>query len=154
MKNRRKGRRGFTLMEVLLVLAIIGLLASVAIVALVPAGEGARKKTSALLLKSVKTGLSLYNNDIGHYPSEEEGGLDALRIKPNFSDEKIAEKWNGPYLEEEPRDAWSNKLNYQLTPPGTPEYQQTPYKLWSNGPDGMDGTADDIKNWTDETATR
>jgi general secretion pathway protein G len=154
MRNRRNGRRGFTLIEVLMVLAIIGLLASVAIVALVPAGEGAKKKTSALLLKSVKTALSLYNNDIGHYPSEEEGGLEALRTKPNFSDEKIAEKWNGPYLEEEPRDAWSNKLNYQLTPPGTPEYQQTPYKLWSNGPDGMDGTADDIKNWSDETTTK
>jgi general secretion pathway protein G len=154
MRNRWKGRRGFTLIEVLLVLAIIGLMASVAIVALVPAGEGAKKKTSALLLKSVKTALSLYNNDIGHYPSEEEGGLEALRVKPNFSDEKTGEKWNGPYLEEEPRDAWGNKLNYQLTPAGTPEYQQTPYKLWSNGPDGMDGTADDIKNWSDETATR
>jgi general secretion pathway protein G len=141
-------------MEVLLVLGIIALLASVAIVALVPAGEGAKKKTTALLLDQLETGLSMYNNDVGHYPTEEEGGLDALRTKPNFSDEKIAEKWNGPYLKKEPRDAWGNKLNYQLTPAGSPEAQQTPYKLWSNGPDGMDGTADDIKNWTDETATK
>jgi general secretion pathway protein G len=128
-----------------------------------PAGESRNKKTTALLLKSVETGLRLYNDDMGHYPSahvfgrpgaeEEEGGLEALRVKPNFSDRKIAEKWNGPYLEEEPRDAWGNKLNYQLTLPGTPEYQQTPYKLWSNGPDGMDGTADDINNWSSEGAT-
>jgi len=106
--------------------------------------EGAKKKTTALLLKSVKTGLSLYNNDIGHYPTEEEGGLRALCIKPDFSDEKTAEKWNGPYLEEEPRDAWGNNLNYQLTPFGTLENQHSPYKLWSNGPDGMAWTADDI----------
>jgi hypothetical protein len=90
----------------------------------------AREATS-LLFRNVQTGLCLYHEDIGHYPSEEEGGLKALWIKPNFSDEKVAAKWGGPYLEKEPPDGWANKVHYQPPgAPGTPEYG-TPYKLWS-----------------------
>ena len=63
----------------------------------------------------------------------------------------MGQNWRGPYLKEEPTDAWGNKYNYQISQPGTPEADLTPYKLWSNGPDGMDGTDDDIKNWSDTT---
>jgi general secretion pathway protein G len=156
MKNRSEARRGFTLIEILLVLAIIGMLAGVAIFAMVGQREGAKLDITKAMIHSVENALDTYNMNIGHYPTEEEGGMDALRVKPNFQNETLGEKWRGPYLKQEARDPWGNKLNYQLTPPGTPEAQQTPYKLWSFGPNGTDenGGGDDIKNWTDETTTK
>jgi general secretion pathway protein G len=149
MLNRSRGRRGFTLIEILIVLGIIILLAGTAIVALVPQQKGARIDTTKIKLKQIETALEAYNVNIGHYPNEQEGLLDALRIKPPFDNEAMGQNWRGPYLKEEPTDSWGNKYNYQLSQPGTPEADLTPYKLWSNGPDGMDGTDDDIKNWTD-----
>jgi len=151
MSRRSKARRGFTLIEILLVLAIIGMLASVAIVALVGTREGAKKDTTKALVQSVANALDFYNMHIGHYPSEEEGGLQALLTKPAFDSEALAEKWRGPYLKQEPVDSWGNKLNYQLNQAGTTDAAQQPYRLWSNGADGMDGTEDDIKNYQDET---
>ncbi|MBM4018759.1 MAG: type II secretion system protein GspG [Planctomycetes bacterium] len=146
-----RARRGFTLIEVLIVLGIIILLAGAAIVALVPQQKGARIDTTKLKMKSIETALEAYNVNIGHYPNEQEGGIDALRTRPAFDTEQLNEMWRGPYLKEDPRDAWGNKYNYQVTQAGTPEADQTPYRLWSNGPDGMDGTDDDIKNWSDTT---
>jgi general secretion pathway protein G len=151
MMKRFKVRQGFTLIEILIVLGIIILLAGTAIVALVPQQRGARIDTTRIKLKNIETALEAYNINIGHYPTDEEGGLGALLTKPAFADETIAAQWRGPYLKEDPRDAWSNKFNYQVTQAGTPEADQTPYKLWSNGPDGTDGTDDDIKNWSDQT---
>lgn len=83
------------------------------------------READRLLFQTVQTGLRLYYDDVGHYPSEEEGGLKALWIKPNFSDEKIAEKWQGPYLPGEPREGWADKLHYEPASPGMP------HKLWS-----------------------
>lgn len=106
----------------------------------------ARIDTTKLKMMSIETALEAYNINIGHYPDELEGGLDALRIKPAFNNQQLAEQWQGPYLKEEPRDSWGNKFNYRVTRAGTSEAGQTPYRLWSNGPDGMDGTDDDITN--------
>ena len=153
--NRKRKHRGFTLIEVLLVLAILGMMAGIAIFAVGNIREGAKIDVTKAILKTVCNAMDTYNLNIGHYPTEEEGGLNALLVKPNFSDEKIAANWRGPYLTEEPRDAWGNKFNYQAVTPGTPEAQQTQFKLWSNGPDGKDdqGSNDDIKNWSDTTIT-
>ena len=154
MLNRSRSRRGFTLIEILIVLGIIILLAGTAIVALVPQQKAARVDTTKLKMKSIETGLEAYNVNIGHYPNEQEGGLEALRTKPSFDNEAMGQKWYGPYLKEEPLDSWGNKFNYQLSQPGTPEADLTPFKLWSNGPDNMDGTEDDVKNWSDATTVR
>ena len=78
--------------------------------------------------------------------------LTALRVKPTFENEQIGEMWRGPYLKKEPRDAWGNVINYELNVAGTDEAQAQPYRLWSNGPDGVDGTEDDINNWAAEDA--
>lgn len=154
MRNRSKRRRGFTLIEILLVLAIIGMLAGVAIVSLVGTREGAKVDSTKAMLTSVETALETYNMHISHYPSEEEGNLDALLTKPTFENEQLGEKWRGPYLKQEARDAWGNLLNYELTTATTAGDTSTrPYRLWSNGPDGMDGTDDDIKNYEDESTT-
>jgi general secretion pathway protein G len=154
MRTRTSARRGFTLIEVLLVLTILGLLAAVAIVGFTGQKEKAKKDTTGLLLGEVETAINLYENNIGHYPTEEEGGLNALLTKPTFEDEVIAEQWQGPYLEKEPRDAWGRPLTYEFVgATGTAaETGDEPYHLWSNGPDGQSGTEDDIKNWSDEKA--
>jgi general secretion pathway protein G len=151
MLTRSKARRGFTLIEILIVLGIIMLLATAAIVALVPQQRGARIDTTKIKMKSIQTAIEAYNVNIGHYPSVEEGGLQALLIRPAFDNETIAAMWRGPYLTEQPRDSWANEFHYEVTQPGTPEADQTPYRLWSNGPDGMDGTDDDVKNWSETT---
>lgn len=152
MKNRLKAKRGFTLIEILLVLAIIGMLAGVAIVSLVGTREGAKIDSTKAMLSSIETALETYNMHVSHYPSEEEGNLTALRVKPTFENEQIGEMWRGPYLKKEPRDAWGNVVNYELNVAGTDEAQAQPYRLWSNGPDGVDGTEDDINNWAAEDA--
>ncbi len=148
-----KARRGFTLLEVLLVILILGMLAGVLIVAVGGAGEGARRDTTTLLITTtVPNAIERYKFNIGHVPSEEEGGLKALRICPTFQDENLTKKWAGPYLTQEPKDGWGKDLHYEVstgaTTPGAPEY-----KLWSDGKDGQSGNEDDIKNWSDETGT-
>jgi len=146
--KRQRSRRGFTLIEVLLVIAILGVLAGVFIFAIGGTQERANKDAAKLLIKQVCNALEKYKLHIGHYPTEEEGGLDGLRKKPDFSEEKMGEKWAGPYLQADPTDAWSNRVSYTLTEPGSEEARTVPYKVWSHGPNGQDdnGADDDIRN--------
>lgn len=154
MQPRRfRKRSAFTLVEVLLVLVILGLLATVAVVAILPQKEGARIDSCRLMMESIDNSLELYNNNIGRYPSEEDGGLDALLKKPNYSDEKLGEKWRGPYVKTELRDPWGNPFHYEKAESGS-ESGGKPFKLWSNGPDGQDGTQDDIRNWSEEGTSK
>jgi general secretion pathway protein G len=154
MSHRSRRRRGFTLVEIMIVLGLLVLLAGAAIVVLWGQAQSGRVKLAQTLIGQVDNALQLYMNDMGHYPTEEEGGLTALITKPASLDQTIADNWKGPYLKKEPRDPWSQTLHYQLAQQGTPEAQQTPFKLWSNGPNSTDdqGANDDIKNWTDTTA--
>jgi len=151
-KAARDNSRGFTLIEVLMVIVILGLLATLAIVELWPTGEAKKVEATSLLIGEVGTALDMYKMDIGHYPNENEGGLKALREKPTFDNEKLAEKWHGPYLKKEPMDAWSNPLKYELLEgTGGTEKPVTAYKLSSNGPNGNEGDDDDISNQPKES---
>jgi general secretion pathway protein G len=147
MKAKRS-RRGFTLVEVLLVIAILGVLAGVFIFAIGGTPEKAKRDAAELLIKQVCGALERYKLHVGHYPTEEEGNLEALRTRPDFDDEAVTEKWAGPYLQTEPTDGWNNTLNYTLTEPGSEEAKTVPYKVWSSGPNGQDdnGADDDIRN--------
>lgn len=141
----RTSGKGFTLVEVLLVIVIIAMLAGVAIVAFPGILSGAKEDTTRQKLKAVAGVLETYNLHMGHYPTEEEGGLKALTVKPT-ADEKAAEKWRGPYLTEDPVDAWGNELVYMPTPPET-SGGDTPgpaYTLFSKGQDGQENTEDDV----------
>src|SRR6187401_3495170 len=97
-RNNLRVRAGFTLIEILLVIVILLLLASALVVFLLPQQEGAEKNTTKLLLGQVGTALDMYRLNLGRYPSEQDGGLNALVTKPNFENQKQGEKWNGPYL--------------------------------------------------------
>lgn len=140
---------GFTLIEILLVIVIILMLASALVVYVLPQQKGAEKNTTRLLLTQIQSALDTYRLNTGQYPTEEQGGLGALLVKPTFENERLGEKWQGPYLKPGTKllDAWGNQIHYELVDktlqtdadPSTPDY-----KLYSVGPDGLPGTDDDI----------
>ncbi len=150
--TKRLPRRaaGFTLIEVLLVIVIILMLAGALVVFVLPQQKGAEKNTTKLMLAQVATALDTYRLNLGHYPTEQEGGLDALMKKPTFENERMAEKWQGPYLKPGTTldDPWGHKLRYELIAAGAEGDNKSalPYKLFSVGPDGQPDTDDDIKH--------
>src|SRR5262245_14694820 len=147
----RNTASGFTLIEILLVIVIILLVAGALVVFVLPQQQGAEKNTTKLLLNQLSTALDTYRLNLGHYPTEQEGGLDALLKKPTFENERLGEKWQGPYIKPGTQldDPWGNKLKYELIDTTTAaEGEQKgalPYKLYSVGPDGQPETDDDIK---------
>lgn len=145
------GGAGFTMIEVLLVLAILVMLATVAIMALGGTREGAKIDTTRLLIQEVENAMETYNLHVGHYPTESEGGIDALVAKPTVADEAVTSRWRGPYLKRQPMDGWNRPLNYQPVETGDGSSGALPMRIWSNGPDGRSGTGDDIRNWSDGT---
>jgi general secretion pathway protein G len=145
----RQSAGGFTLIEILLVIVIILLLAGALVVFVLPQQKGAEKNTTRLLLSQVATALDTFRLNVGHYPTEQEGGLDALLKKPSFENEKLGEKWQGPYLKPGTKldDPWGFSIRYELADKTTDDEKKggMPYKLFSVGPDGQPDTDDDIK---------
>ena len=128
---------GFTLIELMLVVIIIGALSAMVLPRLVGRAELARNSaTKADIKANIATGLKLYELDNGMFPSTEEG-LAALMSAP-----ASAVNWNGPYLESNPVDSWGRA--YQYESPGSHRPQD--YDLYSFGKDGKEGN-DDIANW-------
>ena len=138
--RKNRSRKGFTLLEVLMVVAIIGLLAAF----VVPQLFGARDKakvdlTKALIKSGINGTLDRYKLDMGQYPGEDEDGLMALVEPPD--DEEELENWGGPYIKAEDLvDAWGNELIYMFPA----DVNEGGYDLSSAGPDEEEGTDDDI----------
>jgi len=150
MKRRTRRKAGFTLIEVILVLGIIVVMASVTAVVLWPQRARAMRDLASTQVSTLSHQIEMYNMNIGHYPTEDEGGLRALLVTPNFADASMAANWAGPYIKaDQLKDPWGTELHYQATTPGTPEAAQVPFKLWSSGQDMTDGSEDDVKNWSD-----
>lgn len=138
---RRRVTSAFTLLEILVVLAIIGLLAGLAITNVDKIFGGAQSSAAKLFVtQTMKTSLTTYRIHMGNYPSTSEG-LQAL-VSPPASK---ADKWHGPYIEggKIPLDPWEEPYQYAF--PGT--RNKDSYDLWSKGPDKQSGTGDDIGNW-------
>ena len=144
LPRRRIARRGLTLIEVLLVLVILVMIASLTVVAVIPMQRSAYMRAAETQIKAFKTPLQAYRIDVGTFPNTSQG-LEALRNPP--SDLASPNKWRGPYLESPvPLDPWGNPYRYEY--PG--RYEADGPDIWSYGPDGIDGTEDDIGNWTVE----
>ncbi len=142
---QRTARRAFTLIEVLLVIVIIGMLATVLVVTIGGQQEGAAIDTTKVLVQKVSGGVTQYQLAMGRLPTEADGGLNALINRP--SDEEAAEKWRGPYAStSDLKDAWGNELKYEALE-ASEAIGGVKFKVWSVGPDQQDNTEDDIGNW-------
>ncbi len=143
--NRRfasRRRRGFTLIEVLLVLVILVLLASMSVPLYQSYQRQANFKAAKSQIGLFETAIEGFQLNIGSYPTTEQG-LGALLGPP--ADLPNPAKWEGPYLKgnEIPLDPWGTPYQYRF--PG--DRNPTGYDLWSLGPDRTDGTEDDVGNW-------
>ncbi|MBI1869999.1 MAG: type II secretion system major pseudopilin GspG [Chlamydiae bacterium] len=138
-KKQKKYSSGFTLIEIMLVILIIGILAAMAVPRLVGRSQEAKiTATRADIESNLSVALDLFELDNGAYPTTDQG-LAGLVEKPSGG----ASNWNGPYLKKTPKDPWAHPYVYKC--PG--EHNTSGFDLSSNGPDATEGTQDDISNW-------
>lgn len=138
-------KRGFTLIEIMLVVIIIGILVAMLVPNIAGRSDQARKTAARSDIDSnLSTALDLYKIDAGAYPTTEQG-LNALITQPTAS--PAPAQWNGPYLKKKkiPQDPWRH--DYVYVSPGV--HNPESYDLSSLGPDGIE-SADDITNWGNE----
>jgi general secretion pathway protein G len=141
-RSRRRG--GFTLMEVLLVLAILVILGALVAMNFGNVLSDADNKAAKAQIGLFEMPLEKYRLDLRQYPPTGIG-LEALRSPP--TDLPNPAKWLGPYLlKPVPLDPWGRP--YQYASPGA--HNVDSFDIWSLGADGADGTADDIGNWMTE----
>lgn len=131
-------RRGFTILEILIVIALIAALAGASIVALDKLFSGGQDQIAQTFVDSgIDPALMAYRLNMGRYPNTAEG-LAALRTAPSGA----GDKWKGPYVESDVIDPWGNPYQYRY--PGTRNTDK--YDVWSFGADGVE-SGDDIGNW-------
>jgi len=145
VRNSKLGTRwssasaGFTLVELLVVMIIIGLLAAFVAPNFMRREEQARVTAAKAQIESLGTALEMFRLEVGRYPTSAEG-LEALRTRPG-----ALERWDGPYLKKEiPLDPWGNPYAYKS--PG----EHGPFDIISYGADkapGGDGQNRDINSW-------
>ena len=137
----RQQERGFTLIEIMVVVIIIGLLAALVGPRLFGKVSTAKLKATKAQIELFGTALDTFRLDVGRYPTTEEG-LKALREKPAG-----AENWQGPYLPKEiPVDPWNKPYVYK-SPGEHGEYDLISYGL--DGAEGGEGENLDIVSWKD-----
>lgn len=120
--------RGFTIIELLIVITILGLLMSLVAPKMLGKADGAQRKVAAAQMQNFETALDTYRLDVGSYPDN----LAELRASTKRG-------WDGPYLPKKlPMDPWNNPYVYQV-----PGDNGLPYKLKSLAKDGLDGGSDD-----------
>jgi general secretion pathway protein G len=131
-EKMRRSQGGFTLIELMVVILIIGLLATIVVQSLKGATDKAKRVKAEADISEIKTALDRYYLDVGSYPSSEQG-LQALVSAPNTGNvsERGGGDYQGPYLEKLPPDPWGNLYVYQS--------DGNSYVLKSFGADGVEG---------------
>jgi len=136
----RRKASGFSLIELLVVLAILGLLAGLVGPQVMKFLGGSKTKTAKLQIEDLSTALDLYHLEVGSYPSDSEG-LAALVERPAG-----VANWNGPYLKKKqvPKDPWNHDFHYSQ--PGQHGVFDI-YSLGSDNTEGGDGETQDVVSW-------
>ncbi|MFZ5569121.1 MAG: type II secretion system major pseudopilin GspG [Thermodesulfobacteriota bacterium] len=134
-----KDQKGFTLIEMLIVMVILGLLAALVGPRMFGKVGKSKQKSAKAQISLFETALDTYRLDVGKYPTTEMG-LTALRVKPDD-----AEKWEGPYLPKDiPTDPWGRPYEYRS--PG----EHGDFDILSYGADGSpggEGEDEDVVSW-------
>jgi general secretion pathway protein G len=141
--------QGFTLIEIMAVVLIIGMLSGIVGFAVFQQVEKARVVTTRAQIDRLESSLELYNMDNGRFPTTEQG-LDSLVSQPTGAPEPLSYQPGG-YIKggQLPFDSWGNEFQYES--PGS--RNRDSYDLWSFGKDGAPGGEEanaDIGNWSDE----
>jgi general secretion pathway protein G len=142
--SRRKASNheaGFSLVELMVAVFIMGLLATLVIVNVAPVGGQSRVTKANADIAALESALEMYSLDMQGYPSTEEG-LAALKSAPANADSRFRA---GGYIKRVQKDPWGNEYGYSV--PGV--RSGTAFDLFSAGPDGIANTEDDIGNWGD-----
>jgi general secretion pathway protein G len=137
LPSSRRRRQGFTLVELLLVLVILGILAAIVIPKFSGRTEQAKEQAAVTQISTFKTALDAFEVDNGYYPKGKNGLLDLI-VAPRDS-----QNWRGPYMQSDavPKDPWGNDYIYEC--PG--RHNPSSYDVSSMGPPGGDKV---IANWT------
>ncbi|RLM19427.1 type II secretion system protein GspG [Brenneria alni] len=132
-------QRGFTLLEIMVVIVILGVLASLVVPNLMGNKEKADRQKAISDIVALESALDMYKLDNNRYPTTEQG-MNALVKKPGVQPEPRHYPSEG-YIRRLPQDPWG--ADYQLLNPG----QHGTLDIFSYGPDGLPDTDDDIGNW-------
>jgi len=138
-KTHIAAHRGFTLIEIMVVLVIIGLLAALVVPAVMDRPDEARAIKAQQDIRALESSLKLYRLDNYRYPSQSEG-LSALVDKP-----AAATRWKGPYVDTLPRDPWDEPYRYRN--PGADGRAIDIFTLGADNREGGEGPDADIGNW-------
>jgi general secretion pathway protein G len=143
IRVRGEARGAFTLMEVLLVLVILVVLGAIVVPMFTGIGESANVKAATTQVGFLENAIDMFKFETKQLPSN----LEELVEEP--TDEKLAKNWSGPYMKanKDLIDPWDNP--YKFDAKG--KKNQDGYDVWSVGPDGQDGTKDDIGNWKEKS---
>ncbi|MDR3143598.1 MAG: type II secretion system major pseudopilin GspG [Puniceicoccales bacterium] len=133
-----KEKAGFSLIEILIALAILAAVSGIVISNLDKIFGSSQEKVAELFVReTVRTPLMSYRMNVGHYPTTDQG-LKALIKAP----EGVGRRWKGPYVDELPLDPWGRAYEYRC--PG--EHNRDKYDVWSLGAKG-NGGGEAIGNW-------
>jgi general secretion pathway protein G len=140
MQNKIK-KRGFSLIELLVVLTILGLLATIVGPRVMSALGGGKTKTAQIQIKELSSALDMFNLHVSRYPTSDEG-LAALIERPSGLN-----LWQGPYLTKKtlPKDPWSREYLYRYPSDNGVEFDL--FSLGADGSEGGEGDKADINNW-------
>lgn len=144
MKRMIRRNSGFTLVEILAVTILIAVLAGGAALGISANIKRGKQRSTTAQIATFGQAISLFEMECGSYPSS----LEDLVHSPSSSKCKDYPKEGYLSKQEVPQDPWNNDFNYRK--PGS--HNTSSYDIWSNGPDGEEGTGDDITNWKSESS--